>query len=120
MKLFIRITAALILLALILILRPVPRATYKNSAVVKDTVSSIADAGGPYDVAIWLKNDKRYFYINRGGQNGIDAAQFNKKLKGKVVSLYYSKHWTPLDPKNKVRHVTRLEYEGEVLYNEIE
>ncbi|MBO6515761.1 MAG: hypothetical protein JJ975_04340, partial [Bacteroidia bacterium] len=49
----------------------------------------------------------------------LDLSDLQKQLNGKSVVLYYADHWTPLDPKGRSRHITRLEFENQVLYNEI-
>ena len=75
--------------------------------------------GGTNDVAFRLQGDKTMYYINRGLEYGLNLEELQEKLTGNNVTIKYPKHWTLLDPKNRVKHLCILEYEGKELFNEI-
>ena len=115
-----KVLGALAVLFAILVLRPIPKATMENSAHVEGVVTSVYQTGSPFDVGIDIEADSRFFYINRGAENGVNVKNFNDALNGQVIKLYYAKHWTPLDPKNQHRHVTRIEFGNQILYDEMD
>lgn len=107
-----------ILLLSILILRPVPIVEESDALVVSGTVSGIFE-GGEKDIVIRIKGDTRFFYINRGLENGLDIPDLKAQLMYKNVTIKYPEYWTPLDWNSKTRHVSKLESDGIVLFNEL-
>ena len=112
------IFGALLLISAIAILRPVPIVNEDKALVQKGEVLRISE-GGVNDVMIILKDVPRTFYINRGLEQGLELESLRSKLTGKEVTLKYPKYWTPLDWNNRIKHVSKLEFEGEVLFNEL-
>jgi hypothetical protein len=108
----------MILTAGLLILRPVPIVKEENALKVKGIVKGIHE-GGENDVVFYLENHDTRYYINRGLENGLNLASLKNKLMGKEVTIKYPKYWTPLDWDNEIRHLSKLEYKGEVLFNEL-
>lgn len=112
------IFGALLLISAIAILRPVPIVSEDKALVQKGEVLRITESG-VNDVMIILKDIPRTFYINRGLKQGLELEVLRSKLTGKEVTLKYPKYWTPLDWNNKIKHVSKLEFEGEILFNEL-
>lgn len=115
---------ALILLSLcllvvaVLIFTPVPIVRESKALVEIGRVTEIyANPGN--DVIFKLEGTSRRFYINRGLENGLDLQYLKQRLVGKTIVVKYPKYWTPLDWDNTVRHISKLEFEGEVLFNEL-
>jgi len=110
----------LLLILMSLTLRPVniPKDA-KDCLVVKGKVIRIYE-GGVKDVAFRLEGDKTMYYINRGLEQGLDLKTLQDQLIGNNVIIRYPKHWTLLDPKNRIKHLSILEYNGKELYNEID
>ena len=104
--------------ALVLVLRPVPIVSEDEALVKKGVVSSIYE-GGEKDVVIHLENSNRRFYINRGLEKGLKLNSLQEKLVGEKVTLKYPEYWTPLDWNNKIRHVSKVETENELIFNEL-
>lgn len=75
--------------------------------------------GGTHDIAFRLKGDKTMYYINRGMEYGLNLEELQNELTGNNVTIKYPEHWTLLDPKNRVKHLCILEYNGKELFNEI-
>lgn len=101
-------------------LRPVhiPR-NVNECLVAKGKVVRIYE-GGIKDVAFRLEGNKTTYYINRGLEQGLDLTKLQKELLGNNVTIRYPKHWTLLDPDNKIKHLSVLEYNGNEIYNEID
>ncbi len=101
----------------ILSLRPVPAPGSDNYRVVTGQISELELTGGPDDIFLSLSGEDRRFYINRGAAL-LDISTLKAMTDNRMVTLYYSNHWTPLDPGGKTRHLYALEVDGERLYDE--
>lgn len=101
-----------------LIFRPVPIVEEERAIVEKGVVTQLYGTAGN-DIVLVLKNTKRRFYINRGLENGLKIDTLTKKLMGKEITLKYPKYWTPLDWNHEVKHISKLAFENEVLFNEL-
>ena len=102
----------------ILIFRPVPIVT-EDKAIAETGIVTHIYEGGVKDAVFRIKDNKRRFYINRGLENGLNLKELKEKLLGQVVTLKYPKYWTPLDWDDEIKHLSKLEVEGEVLFNEL-
>jgi len=119
MKTFLRISGFAFLLFVILALRPIMNPSLEKSELVTGTLVGVTGSNTPGgDVFLKLSEDDRRFYINRGVENGVSPETWKKDFTGKSITLYYARHWTPLDPFGSTKHVTRVEHDEEVLYSE--
>ena len=100
-----------------LIIKPVPIVAEEKAVVVQGLVVDIFE-GGVKDVVFKLNDDNSSYYINRGLEYGLIIEDFKEKLVGNQVILKYPQYWTPLDWNNKIRHISKLEFNDEVLFNE--
>lgn len=103
---------------MVLVLRPVPIVSEEEALVTKGVVASI-DEGGVKDVVFHLENSNRLFYINRGLEKGLKISRLQENLVGEKVTFKYPKYWTPLDWNGKTIHVSKVEMEDEVIFNEL-
>ena len=110
--------AVFFLVAAALILRPVPIVSEDEALVEVGKVVSIYE-GGVKDVVFRLENNSRTFYINRGLENGLHLDQLQSELIGKELTFKYPDYWTPLDWNNNIKHLSKVEYEGVVIFNEL-
>ena len=106
-----------IVVVAILSIRPIPGPAEGNFGIQTGELTSVVKGGGPDDILLFLKNDERCFYINRGGAI-IDTDSLRMVTTDKVVTVLYSNHWSPLDPSGDTRHVYALEVEGKRIYDE--
>ena len=106
-------------ITLLLALRPVPKANMNNCIKISGNVIRVDEGGGQSDIIIDIQGDDSYYYINRGLEMGINLKEMQIALINESAELFYIKHWTPLDPGNKSRHVARVACKGEVFYNEM-
>ena len=120
MKRILQCSLFLFLLFIVLALRPLPAADFENSSLVMAEVQRISTGGDPNDLYFYLKEDSRCFYINRGLEKGLRLPQLQVLLEEEVVTFYLADHWTPLDPFGQVRHINRIEFKGQVLYDEMQ
>lgn len=90
----------------------------EDCLVAKGKVIRIFE-GGVNDVAFRLEGDKTMYYINRGLEQGLDLKELQDQLIGNDVTIRYPKHWTLLDPNNRIKHLSILEYNGVEIFNEI-
>ena len=102
----------------VLIFRPVPIVTENNTIVESGVVSEIYSNKGN-DIIFLLKNNQRRFYINRGLENGLELEHLKETLIGNTIVVKYPKYWTPLDWNNSIRHISKLDFNGKTLFNEL-
>lgn len=98
-------------------LKPVPITSEDKCQEVSGSIKKIYERG-EQDVFLILNGNKRQFYINRGLEKGLDLQEMKQKLQDEQVTLKLPRYWTPLDPFNQTRHVAKLEWGSEVLYDE--
>jgi hypothetical protein len=104
----------------VLILRPVPIPDEEQDCLtVKGTVAQIYEAG-TMDAVFELEGQDRKFYINRGLEQGLKLEGLRANLIGKEITIKYPNYWTPLDPVNYSRHISKLVADGKTIYTEIE
>jgi hypothetical protein len=114
------ITAAIAFIGIaILILRPVPIPDEKDCVSITGTVIGIYE-GGVKDVVFKLQGHNQTFYINRGLEAGLNLNELRSTLMNQEIVIKYPDYWTPLDPGNSVRHISKVEFEGETVYTELE
>jgi hypothetical protein len=103
----------------ILIFRPVPVPDEKDCLSLRGTVIAIHE-GGVKDVVFRLQGHHQTFYVNRGLESGLDLKKLRSTLLNREILIKYPKYWTPLDPNNAVRHISKIEFEGQTLFTELE
>lgn len=104
-------------IAFVLIFRPVPIVFEQDALVEQLIIDSIYTNKG-FDVIFTVKDSKKRYYNNRGLENGLKIMELQSTLPGNEVVMKYPKYWTPLDWNNSVRHISKLEFEGRILFNE--
>lgn len=115
-KIFIILSIAFVIVC-VLIFRPVP-IIYEEDAVEKTgIVEKIKHTEGD-DYVFKLKNNPTKYYINRGTEQGLDYKTFESQVLNKKIVIKYPKYWTPLDWNNSIRHISKVELQGETLFNE--
>lgn len=115
------ITSALIFTFVfaLFILRPVPIPDEKDCISLTGTVTSIYEEG-IHDVAFRLSGQEQIFYINRGLERGLDLENLRATLTDQEVVIKYPQYWTPLDPGNQSRHISKIEHKGETVFSELD
>lgn len=104
--------------AALFILRPVPIVS-EGEAITENGILIDIYGNSSKDIIFILKNNPTKFYINRGLENGLEIENLKEKLIGKTINVKYPRQWTPLDWNNSGRHISKLEYNGEVFFNEL-
>ena len=102
----------------VLIFRPVPivpeSMAISEIGIVKEIYSNKGN-----DIIFIMLNTDRKFYINRGLENGLELNNLKEKLIGNSIVMKYPKYWTPLDWNNSIRHISKVEFKNEVIFNEL-
>lgn len=101
----------------ILALKPVPIINEDEAKTVEGFVVDIHE-GGVKDVVFKLRDDNTSYYINRRLESGMEIAALKERLIGNRITLKYPDYWTPLDWNKSSRHISKLEFNKEVLFNE--
>jgi len=98
--------------------RPIPIVKERDAVSAIGVVAQISE-GPSNDVIIQLQGDATIYYINRGLENGLELNVLQERLTGQPVTLKYPNYWTPLDWNRTTRHISKLEFQGDVLFNEL-
>lgn len=115
-----RILFVLVVLAVgVLVFRPVPIPDEKDCLIVKAKVTEVYEAGFK-DIVFKLQGVDKEFYINRGLERGLDLQALRANLTNNEIVILYPKYWTPLDPANSVRHISKMEFDGKIVFTEID
>lgn len=101
-----------------LIFRPVPIVSESNAISEIGIVKEIYSNKGN-DVIFVMENTDRRFYINRGLENGLELNNLKEKLIANSIVVKYPKYWTPLDWNDKIKHISKVEFNNEILFNEL-
>ena len=102
----------------VLIFRPVHIVAEKNTISESGIVKEIYTNKGN-DIIFILENVQRRFYINRGLEMGLEVTDLKKRLIGNSIVVKYPKYWTPLDWNDKIKHISKVEFNHEILFNEL-
>ncbi len=116
-KIFIGLSVVFLIIC-VLVLRPVPIVTEDKTIVVSGVVEKIKLTEGN-DFVFKLKDNPTRYYINRGIEAGLNYQDFEERVLNKSIIVKYPKYWTPLDWNNTVRHISKVELNGEILFNEL-
>ena len=103
----------------ILIVQPDLTPKEEDCLIAKGIVTEIYE-GGINDVVFKLKGQDKIYYINRGLEAGFNLKQLRADLSGKEAVIKYPKYWTPLDPFNSSKHISKIESEGRTVYSEVD
>ncbi|MBW1297458.1 hypothetical protein [Aquimarina litoralis] len=117
-KLFIGLSFIFLCVVAMIVARPVPIVSESEALIEEGIVTNIYE-GGVKDIVFKLENNDKIFYINRGLEQGLDIASLKEKLIGKNVIFKYPKHWTPLDWDNTTKHISKVQTNNEVIFNEL-
>ena len=100
-----------------LILRPVPIPAEKDCLSFSGVVVNIYE-GGVHDIVFRFRDNPKLYYINRGLERGLRLDSLSNLLQ-KEITIKYPKYWTPLDPGNASRHISKIEFEGRTIFSEL-
>jgi len=98
--------------------KPVRNVTADDLIQIEGIVVDVQEAPG-FDIAITLKNDPHYYYINRGLQLGLDLEQLRRDILNKKVTLYSIKRWTIFTRDKIMGHISKLVMDQKTLFTEL-
>ena len=108
----------IVLIIAVLIFRPVPIVSESKAISEIGIVKEIYSNKGN-DVIFIMLNTDRKFYINRGLENGLELNNLKEKLIGNSIVMKYPKYWTPLDWNNSIKHLSKVKFKNEIIFNEL-
>lgn len=113
------VIGVLFFITCIAIFRPVPIVSEDKAITQVGTVTDIYE-GGDFDVVFLIKETPKRYYINRGLESGLlTLDKLKQELIGQQVTFKYPPYWTPLDWDNNIRHLSKVEFDGRVIFNEL-
>lgn len=107
---------SIVVLALIIIFRPVPEIPEDKALVHSAKVTQISEAGQK-DVLFSLE-DGMEFYINRGLASGLNLDSLQELYLGKVLEFKYPDFWSPLHTSTAPKHAYKVRFDSIVIHNE--
>lgn len=107
---------SVVVLALIIIFRPVPEIQEDQALVHSAKVIQISEAGQK-DVLFSLE-DGLEFYINRGLAKGLSLDSLQDLYLGKELEFKYPDFWSPLHTSTSAKHAYKVRFDTIVIYNE--
>ncbi|PWV46451.1 hypothetical protein [Chitinophaga sp. S165] len=118
-KKWILLTGATFFLVLgFLAFRPIPTPDENELLHAKGLVTEINESGTK-DIFFKLQGFDRTFYANRGLEKGLDLKRLRAVFINKEILIKYPKYWTPLDPTNSQRHISKIEFNGQTIFTEL-
>lgn len=98
--------------------RPISNVGPNDVVPVSGKVTVIYEGSGS-DIYITIENIERPFYINRGLQLGLNLDSLNEQVLNKTVTLHCINRWTPFTTDGIHPHISKLQLNGQVIFNEI-
>ena len=108
-----------LLILMSLVFTPVPIPDEGECLVDSGVVTNIYESGSK-DITLILSGHRKRYYINRGLERGLQLNEVGTALLGRKVVIKYPDYWTPLDPKNSIRHVSKSELDGQTIFTELQ
>ena len=101
-----------------LVFKPVPIPHERDCLRVKGLVTEITESGSK-DVYFKLQGIDKTFYVNRGLERGLDLEKLRTTITNNEILIKYPKYFTPLDPMNSIRHISKIEFYGQTIFSEL-
>lgn len=115
------IVAGLLLLAAIVMATLSPARFKAEKTLVSDhgVVTEVYETALK-DLVVKLQGRAEAFYLDRKANNGLTFDQFKDKLMNQPVSIHYLDNWSPIDEQEPRHYVSKLEHDGEIIFNDSE
>lgn len=107
---------SLVVLALIVIFRPVPQIKEEQALIHRGIVESISESGSK-DILFRL-GDGKLFYINRGVERGMSIDSLTQAYLGKELEFKYPDYWSLLKTEASAEHASKVSFGDSVIYSE--
>lgn len=104
-------------LLLIIVFRPVPQID-EEEALAHTGIVNLIYGAGDQDIVFQLA-DGQEFYINRGLEQGLDIDSLSNLYLDQELRFLYPDYWSLL-ASEKLKHLSQVEYQGEVIYTEFD
>lgn len=107
---------SIVVLALIIIFRPIPEIPEDKALVHSAKVIEISEVGQK-DVLFSLE-DGMEFSINRGLASGLKLDSLQSLYLGKELEFKYPDFWSPLYTASSPKHAYKVRFDTILIYNE--
>ena len=98
--------------------QPIKNVTKEQVGLKKGIVTKVQPGSGG-DIYISLQNDPHNYYINNAKSFGLTPEKLEADILEKEVTLHHIKKWTPVSTDKVFPHISKLQVQNKVLYNEI-
>lgn len=72
------------------------------------------------DLVVKLQGRGETYYLDRNANKGMTFDQFKDKLMNKPVMIHYLQGWSPIEEQEPRHYVSKLEHDGEIVFNDSE
>lgn len=107
-----------LMITLGLAFRPVPPPSSENLLRTDGTIEEVFSTGND-GIAFKLKGDTRTYYLDldQGIKHKLQLITLREELPGKSAEIYYVRHWTPIDPLSRRKHIAKVEVNKATVYS---
>lgn len=112
------VAGTIVILLLAATFRPVPRFNPDSAYQVTAEVVGIRQSSS-YDIFFKLKDVEQPLYINRGAEQGLSVDDLKTTLLGQQVTFRMPRYWSILTMLSGSNHIAQVEYQGELIYDEM-
>jgi hypothetical protein len=96
--------------------KPVDLRPKKNWVTERGVVAEMYQTGFK-DLVLKLKGQAESYYIDGALDGDVSLSELKEKLLNKSVVIQYPDRWTPLKDEDTKHFISKLEYDGEVIYH---
>lgn len=111
--------AGLFILLCVLTFRPIINPQKEDCSFLQGKLIKVRSDLQTKDIYLKLEGVDKHLYINRGMEKEGNEDRLKEHI-GKNVSLHVVDHWTLLDPTGKVKHVSQVAYQDEIIFTEFD
>jgi hypothetical protein len=111
------IAGGLILFIVIMTTQRPFKANDKSSIVHRGIVTEMYETSFK-DFVVKLKDHAETYYIDGGINNGFSLSELKSMIMYKPVTIQYPDRWNPLHDEDKKYYISKLEYDGQIIFAE--
>ncbi len=98
--------------------QPIRNVTESNVSLVKGVVNAVNEENG--NVFIQLQGDEHLYYVKSYRKHRLDFLEIEQAILKKEITLHHINKWTPFTRDRIHPHISRIEVDGNIVFNEIE
>jgi hypothetical protein len=106
----------ILMLALALIFRPIPRVAYSNTGRTYGTIEWVSRFGES-GIVLKLKGDDDLYYIQDSRYSRLKFAEIKSDLSGQQAEIHYLRRWSPIDPLSRRKRIAKVDINKTTWYS---